>query len=147
MKTFEFTKEINAPAEKVWETLWNKSTYSQWTSAFTPEGKCIVQSDWEVGGKTFFLDDKGSGLVSTIKSKNEPYEIVFQHLGEVKDGVEDTTSDDVKAWAGNNESYFLTENNGITTLRAVAHASEEWAEMMTKGFEFGLEEVKKLSEK
>lgn len=146
MKRLEFTKEINAPAQKVWDTLWNETTYPQWTSAFNPDSASTMQSDWQVGGKTLFLDNKGSGMVSTIKTKNEPYEIVFEHLGEVIDGKEDTTSEKVKSWAGSLEEYHLSENNGVTTLMASCQMSEEWEQMINNGFTKGLEVVKKLSE-
>jgi hypothetical protein len=146
MKTLQFTKDINAPAQKVWDTLWNETTYSQWTNAFNPNGGSMLQSDWEVGGRTLFLDGQGNGMVSTIKTKNEPYDIVFEHLGEVADGKEDTTSEKVKSWAGSLEEYHLSENNGITTLNASVQTGEEWEEMINNGFTVGLEEVKRLSE-
>ncbi len=146
MKKLEFTKDIKAPAQKVWDTLWNESTYSQWTAPFNPKGGSTVQSDWEVGGKTLFLDTNGSGMVSTIKAKNEPKEMVFEHLGEVIDGVEDTTSEKVKSYAGSLEGYYLSEKDGITTLKTSVEANEEWEKMMTNGFTEGLEIVKKLSE-
>lgn len=146
MKTLQFTKEIKAPARKVWDTLWNENTYSQWTKAFSPDTGSSVQSDWEVGGRTLFLDGKGNGMVSTIRTKNEPYDIVFEHLGEVIEGKEDTTSEKVKSWAGSLEEYHLSENNGTTTLKASVQAGEEWEEMMNNGFTKGLEEVKRLSE-
>jgi len=146
MKTIEFTKEIKAPAQKVWDTLWNEATYSQWTAPFNPNGGSTMQSDWKVGGKTLFLDTKGNGMVSTIKTRNEPHEIVFEHLGEVMEGKEDTSSEKVKSWAGSLEEYHLSENNGITTLKASVQTGEEWEEMMNNGFTKGLEIVKKLSE-
>ncbi len=146
MKTLQFTKEIKAPAQKVWDTLWNEPTYSQWTDAFNPGGGSKVHSDWEIGGRTLFLDGKGNGMVSTIKNKKEPYDIVFEHLGEVVDGKEDTTSEKVKSWSGSLEAYHLSENNGITKLNASVQVGEEWEEIMNNGFTKGLEELKKLSE-
>ena len=146
MKTLQFTKEIKASSQKVWDVLWNKNTYPKWTSAFNPEGGSAMQSDWQVGGKTFFLDNQGNGMVSTIKAKNEPYNVVFEHLGQVMDGKEDTTSEKVKSWAGSLEEYHLSENNGITTLKASVQIDEEWTDMMNKGFTEGLETVRSLSE-
>ncbi|WP_134092091.1 SRPBCC domain-containing protein [Olivibacter sp. XZL3] len=146
MKTMEFTKEIKAPAQKVWDVLWNENTYSKWTKAFNPNGDSRMESDWQVGGKTRFLDDKGNGMVSTIKTKNEPYDIVFEHLGEVMDGKEDTTSEKVQTWAGSLEEYHLVESNGVTTLSASVQVDEEWADMMSNGFIEGLEIVRKLAE-
>ena len=36
MPALHFTVNINAPKEKVWETLWDDATYRQWTAAFHP---------------------------------------------------------------------------------------------------------------
>lgn len=146
MKNLQFTKEIKAPAKKVWNVLWDEATYSQWTKYFNPDGGSTIQSDWEVGGKTLFLDGKGNGMVSTIKTKNEPYDMVFEHRGELINGKEDTISEKVKSWAGSREEYHLSEKNGVTILSASVQAGEEWEELMNNGFTKGLEEVKKLSE-
>ncbi|TCC93141.1 SRPBCC family protein [Pedobacter hiemivivus] len=146
MKTLQFTKEIKAPAQTVWDTLWNETTYPQWTDAFNPGGGSAVQSDWKVGGRTLFVDGKGNGMISTIKTKNEPYDIVFEHQGQVIDGKEDTTSEKVKNWAGSLEEYHLSEEDGITKLKTSVQIEEEWEETMNKGFTKGLEEVKRLSE-
>ncbi len=147
MKKLEFTKEIKAPAQKVWDTLWTDDTYSQWTAPFNPNGGSSIQSDWKVGGRTLFLDNNGSGMIATIKTKNEPEEMVFEHLGEVIDGKEDTTSEKVKSWAGSLEGYYLSESNGVTTLKATVETSPEWEKMMNDGFTKGLTIVKELSEK
>ena len=85
-------------------------------------------------------------MVSTIKSVSEPYEIVFEHLGEVAEGIEDTTSEKVKSWAGSLEEYHLSEDNGVTTLKASVQTAEEWEEMMNNGFTKGLEIVKRIAE-
>lgn len=146
MKTLEFTKEIHAPAQRVWSVLWDEATYPIWTNAFNPGGSSRMQTDWQVGGKTIFSDGSGNGMVSTIHSKREPYDIVFKHLGEIRDGVEDTTSEKVKSWAGTLEEYHLSEQNGITTLTASVQTGGDFETMMTNGFTKGLEEVKRLSE-
>ena len=144
MKTLEFTKEFHAPIQKVWNTLWDKDTYPTWTNAFNPNGSSIMQSDGKVGGKTLFLDGKGNGMISTITVKNEPYDMVFKHLGELKDGIEDTTSDKIKQWSGSLEEYHLKENNGVTTLIVKVQTDEAWAEMLQNGFEKGLEVLNNL---
>lgn len=107
-----------------------------------------MQTDWQVGGKTLFLGSSGSGMVATIKSIDEPYELVFEHLGELIDGREDTTSERVKTWVGSLEEYYLTEQNGITTLRASVQIpdGDEGEETMDRGFTAGLEVVKRLAE-
>lgn len=110
----QYVIEIDAPKEKVWSTLWNDATYREWTSAFT-EGSW-AQTDWETGSKVLFLDGKGSGMVSVIV-ENKPNEFMsIKHLGTVKDGVENTESEEIKQWAGAMENYTLKTVDGNTQV-------------------------------
>lgn len=146
MKKLEFSKEINAPVQRVWDALWNDENYSQWTAVFNPNGESKMQTDWKVGGRTLFVDTKGNGMISTIKNMNEPHEIVYEHLGEIIDGVEDTKSEKVQSYAGALEEYHLSEIKGITTLKVSVQINEEWEKMMINGFTEGMEIVKRLAE-
>lgn len=146
METLKYQIEIDAPAEKVWDVLWNDRTYSQWTHYFSPGS--IMKTDWQIGGKTYFTEASGqNGMVSTIERIEEPKILVFKHLGEMVNGVEDTESDRVKAWNGSLEAYFLDENNGKTMLRVEVDVDSNYKDMMDNGFTKGLEVVKNLSEK
>ena len=57
MEKVTFNIAIDAPREKVWETLWNDSSYREWTSVFSEGSK--VETDWQIGGKVLFLDGQG----------------------------------------------------------------------------------------
>lgn len=145
MQKLNFSANINAPKEKVWETLWNLDAYRAWTSAFT-EGSYAKTDNWKEGTKVLFLDPKGSGMVSMVAA-NKPNEFMsFKHLGEVKDGVEDTTSERVKEWAGAMENYTLKGDNGTTTLSVEMDITDEFKEMFEKMWPAALEKVKALSE-
>ena len=94
MEKLKFKTVINAAPEKIWNVLWNDDTYRKWTSAFS-EGS-YAETDWKQGSKVLFLDGKGSGMVSRI-AENRPNEYMsIEHLGEIRDGVEDTSSDKSK---------------------------------------------------
>lgn len=116
METLKFDIDINAPREKVWAALWDDAAYRQWTAAFF-EGSHVITDNWKQGTKVLFLDPQGSGMVSMV-AENRPNEFMsFRHLGEVHDGVEDTTSDKVKQWSGATENYTLTTTgNGTHVL-------------------------------
>lgn len=145
MGKLHFNISINASAKKVWNILWTDETYRQWTAAFT-EGSYAV-ADWTEGSKVLFLSPGGSGMVSRV-AVNRPHEYMsFEHLGEVKNGIEDTTSDAVKAWAGAQENYSLQETNGQTELQIEMDISEDYAAMFSKIWPMALENVKQLAEK
>ena len=144
MKELKFSIAINAPMEKVWDVLWSDATYREWTKHFNPDS--FMESDWKVGGKTLFLDSNRSGMLSTIKQLEVPRLVVFSHYGELHQGVEDTESERVKAYAGAEERYQLTESNGGTLLEASVETSPDFEQMMSDGFNKGLADIKKLSE-
>ena len=144
MEKINFKTVINAAPEKIWKVLWDDTTYRKWTSAFS-EGS-YAETDWKEGSKVLFLDGKGQGMVSRI-AENRPNEYMsIEHLGEVKDGVEDTSSDRVKAWAGAHENYTLKKVNGKTELSIDMDITEEFKEMFSQMWPKALDNVKKLSE-
>ncbi len=144
MQKLNFSIDINAPKERVWKILWGDSTYGKWTSVFC-EGSHAT-TDWKQGSKVLFLDGKNSGMVSKIET-NTPNEFMsFKHMGEVKNGVEDTTSEKVKGWAGALENYTLKETNGITTLTVDMDIVDDYKDYFMKTFPGGLQQVKLLSE-
>jgi len=145
METLKYRIEIDAPAEKVWDVLWNDRTYSQWTHYFSPGS--IMKTDWQIGGKTYFTEASGqNGMVSTIEHIEEPKILIFKHLGELKNGVEDIDSDRVKEWNGSLEAYHLEKVEDKTILKVEVDVDPSYKSMMDNGFSKGLEVVKHLSE-
>ncbi len=144
MEKINFKTVINATPEKIWKVLWDDATYRKWTSAFS-EGS-YAETDWKEGSKVLFLDGQGQGMVSRI-AENSPNEYMsIEHLGEVKNGVEDTSSDRVKEWAGAHENYTLKKVNGKTELSIDMDITEEFKEMFSQMWPKALDNVKKLSE-
>jgi hypothetical protein len=78
---------------------------------------------------------------------NRPNEYMsFEHLGEIKEGVKDTSSDKVREWAGAKENYTLKEANGVTTLAIDMDITDEYKDMFTAMWPKALEKVKALAE-
>ncbi len=144
MEKLNFKTVINATPEKIWKILWDDATYRKWTSAFA-EGS-YAETDWKQGSKVLFLDGQGSGMVSRI-AESRPHEYMsFEHLGEVKDGVEDISSERVKAWAGSHENYTLKKIDGKTELIIDMDITPEFKDMFAQIWPKALENVKQLSE-
>ena len=141
-KTFKIT--IDTPREKVWKVLWDEATYPVWTEAFSEGSR--AETDWQEGSKVLFLSSSGEGMVSRIQA-NQPYEFMsFEHLGEVKDGVEDTESEAVKKWAGAMENYSLEKVGEATELAVEMDIAEDHKDYFLTTWPKALEKVKKLAE-
>lgn len=141
-KTFETM--INASPERVWQILWGNDTYPQWTAVFAAGSNTV--SDWKKGSKVLFLDGEGRGMVSRIADLRTNAYMSFEHLGEVTDGVEDTTSEKVKQWAGAFENYTLSQTNVGTNLTVDIDLQGEFVEMFSNMFPKALAKVKELAE-
>ncbi|MBL7738823.1 MAG: SRPBCC domain-containing protein [Chitinophagaceae bacterium] len=144
MEKLNFTITINATPEKVWKILWDDATYRKWTAAFSESSH--AKSDWKQGSKILFLDGEGRGMVSRIAESRPNEYMSFEHLGEIRDGVEDTSSERVKGWAGSHENYTLKKINDQTELIIDMDINEEFKDMFASIWPKALENVKQLSE-
>lgn len=145
MEKQTFNIVIDASPEQVWDVLFGQSTYPQWTSVFA-EGS-TVETDWQEGTKTLFLDGKGNGMVSVI-DRNIPNQFLsIRHLGELKNGVEDLNSESVQSWAGALENYTLKNLDGKTELLIEIDVTEDFKDYFLDTWPKALSRVKELSEK
>ncbi len=145
MEKMNFSIEINATPEKVWESLWSDEGYRRWTAPFAPGSH--AKSDWKEGSKVLFLSGEGSGMVSRVE-RNIPYEYMsFKHLGQVAEGgEEDTDSERVKEWAGAMENYRLEQVGDTTKLHVDVDVTEQDKPHMEKAFPSALSALKEMVE-
>jgi|JI10StandDraft_1071094.scaffolds.fasta_scaffold323638_3 hypothetical protein len=131
METIQFTILINANKQKVWNTMLEDKTYRQWTTAFH-EGS-FYKGSWETGSEIHFLgpaeDGKLGGMYSKIKENRKHEYISIEHLGMVKDGVIDTTSDEVRKWTPAFENYTFTEKARLNDPVGQGNQTEVKVEM------------------
>jgi uncharacterized protein YndB with AHSA1/START domain len=139
-----FSTSINAPKDLVWRTMLEDETYRQWTSAFH-EGSYAV-TDWKPGSKALFLAPDGSGMVSRVADHRPNEHLSLEHLGIVRNGVEDTTSTDVLRWAGAREDYTLREDAGRVVLTVEMDTTEEQRQAFEGMWPQALAALKELSE-
>nr|WP_294777557.1 SRPBCC domain-containing protein [uncultured Flavobacterium sp.] len=144
MKRLTFNIDIKATKEKVWYSLRDDENYEAWVSAFC-EGSYAI-SDWKEGSKIYFLDQNGSGMNSEI-ALNKPFEtMLFRHLGELKEYVEQPETETTKAWSGAEERYDLKESNGITTVTVTIDLVEKYLDYFKETFPIALEKLKAIAE-
>lgn len=150
MEKIHKTIFINASPEKVWKTMLDDATYREWTSAFSPGSR--YEGSWEKGSKILFLgpnpDGGGEmGMVSRI-AECRPYEFVsIEHLGIVKDGVEDTESEEARRWSPAFENYAFDAKDGGTELSVDQDIDEENKASFEDLWDKALAKLKELAER
>ena len=109
MEKLILSMDINAPRETVWDAITQDASYRRWTSVFQPTSH--FTGGWKEGDSIHFVgineDGQKEGMVSEIAASRYPEHISIRHLGLLRNGEVDTTSDDVKAWAPSFENYTL----------------------------------------
>ncbi|MDR8393731.1 SRPBCC domain-containing protein [Aliifodinibius sp. S!AR15-10] len=144
MQKLHFSVKVNAPKEKVWDTMLGEESYKQWTDVFME--RSYYEGSWSQGSKIRFLapDEEGNmqGMVSRIKENREYEYVSIEHLGFIQNGEEETSGD----WAGALENYTFREKNGQTEVLVDMDTEEEYAEMFQEMWPKALEKLKKLAE-
>lgn len=144
MASMQFSTFIKARPERVWQILWNDATYREWTSVFH-EGS-YAESDWQEGSKILFLGPGGEGMTSRI-ARLIPNEFMsFEHLGVIKDGVEDFATAKEKGWAGAKENYTLRGKDDGAELSIEMDWEEDHYDYFKDTFPKALAIVKRLAE-
>ena len=144
-KTLTFEIAIHAPRARVWATMLDPETYKAWTSAFC-EGSYFVGS-WDEGAKIQFLSLSGDGMTAFI-AENRLHEFVsIRHLGVIEKGVEDTSSEKVRAWAPAYENYRFSDLPEGCRLTVTVDTVAEYEQYMRDTFPKALALLKELAEK
>jgi uncharacterized protein YndB with AHSA1/START domain len=145
MNPMHFSITINAPGERVWNTMLQQETYRIWTAEFCA-GSCY-EGSWEQGETIRFLGPDGSGMTSVI-AENKPYQFIsIKHQGIVKNGIDDRESAEAKAWSNSYENYAFDERGGLTELKVEMSAiPADFAQYMTDTWPKALARLKTICE-
>jgi len=138
---------INAPREKVWNTMLSDDTYRQWTAAFYPGSH--FRGEWKEGAKMLFIgpsENGEEGMVSIIEACR-PYEFVsIRHIGIYSNGVEDTESEKARQWSPAHENYSFTETQDGTTVSVEMDIQDEYKESFKEMWDKALVALKDIAE-
>ncbi len=152
MQKIQHSIFINAPVEKVWNTMLDDATYREWTKPFGPGS--FYEGDWSKGSIIKFLgaDENGEAQMGGMYSRiadNRLYEFVsIEHIGLIDaKGNVDTTSEEVKKWTPAFENYTFTEKDGGTEVLVEVDISEEYRDLFNEMWPKALELLKELAEK
>jgi hypothetical protein len=123
MRTLSWTQRFAAPPDRVWKVMLDADTYRDWTSHFA-EGS-YYEGTWGLGAEIRFLAPGGSGMVSRVAEWRPGELLVLEHFGVIENGVVDTTSEAVKAWAPAHETYRLASVGAGCELTVTMEVSAE----------------------
>ncbi len=153
MEKLHFAIVIDAPKEKVWDVMLGKDTYPQWADVFMPD--TYFEGDWNEGSKIQFLAPneagKTSGAIFRVK-ESKPYEFTsIENIGMVKDGKEDTSSEEATMYAGALESYTFKDVDGKTEVQVdltpIMDIPDDYKDMYKGMWHNALQKLKELAEK
>lgn len=143
LERLQWSVDIAAPTSKVYQTLIGTETYTQWTSAFG-DG-LYFRGSWQKGQTIRFMTPGDDGVVSEI-AENRPNEFLsLRHVGYIVNGVEDTSSNAIRAWAPAYENYTFTATPQGTKLTVDQDMTEAF-ESMPEDWPEALEKLKALCE-
>lgn len=150
MNRLHFSILIDAPKQKVWHTMLDDRTYREWTRAFNPGS--YYRGDWNEGSKILFLGPdpetgEEGGMVSRIAESKRYESVSIEHLGIVRDGKEDTTSEIARKWTPAFENYTFKERDGGTEVLVDVDVEDEYVESFQQMWHDALQELKELAEK
>lgn len=142
MKQIQFSIDIHAPKEKVWDTLWQDKTLRQWAGIIDPE--TYMAGELKEGNEVQFISAANGYGVTSLVEKLVPGEfLLLRHQADTQDSG---NQERAQEWTGGQESYSLSEKDGITTITVAFDVPPEMEEYFTVNYPKALERVKVLAE-
>lgn len=145
MERIEKSIFINAPVEKVWDTMLNDETYRTWTAEFNPSS--YFEGDWSLGSDMRFLGEGEGGVVGGMLAKitdNQKYEYVsMEHYGIING---DEIDESAQEWVGAKEAYTFESKDGGTELKIEVDVSSEEKDNMSGSWDKALAKLKEICE-
>jgi uncharacterized protein YndB with AHSA1/START domain len=143
MKEIQFTIEIDAPKEKVWDTLWQDETLRQWAGIIDPG--TYMAGELKEGNEVQFISaENGYGVTSLVEKLTPGEFLLLRHQADTQ---ENGRREREKEWTGGKESYSLAAKDGTTTLTAAFDVPPEMEEYFKASYPKALERVKVLAER
>jgi hypothetical protein len=141
MQRLQFSIEMRAPKERVWNTLWEDKTFRDWAN-IVDEGMYMVGEIKEGNQVQFISSVSGYGVTSLIEKLALNEFVSLRQMTDTKDGGQRE-----REWAGGLENYSLAEDDGVTTLTIEVDTPPGQEETFGARLPKALERIKTLAEK
>jgi uncharacterized protein YndB with AHSA1/START domain len=140
---------IRTHPKKVWDAIVEDKKYREWTAAFDPSSR--FEGGWNTGERIRFIgiDQQGRerGMLSQIAESRPFAHISIKHLGYIENGIEDTTSEAVRAWAPAYENYTFVESAEGTRFEVDVDVEERFVQMFGRLWPQALQKLKEVAER
>lgn len=144
METLAFNLDIAASAATVWNVLFEKDSYEQWTKPFSPGS--TYKGRFALGERVHFLSSEPGGMYSDIEYCVPGELLVIRHLGVLSpEGEEVPPAQSGGAWSDARESYRLTPTSDGVRLDVSVDVEPAYVDFMRVTFTAALDIVKELS--
>ena len=142
MKEVQFSVEINASKENVWNTLWVDGTFRQWAGIIDPG--TYMRGDLKLGNEIQFISsENGYGVTSVVEKLITNEFLLLRHSADTQEnGIQERAQE----WTGGKETYSLAEKDGTTTLSVSFNVPKDMEEYFKNTYPKALEQVKVLAE-
>ncbi|MEN9549258.1 MAG: hypothetical protein RIR12_1849 [Bacteroidota bacterium] len=144
----QFTVQINAPVEKVYQLMLADKTYREWTAIFNPTSS--FEGKWETGAKMLFVgiaeNGQKGGMVSRIREAKENEYVCIEHVGILEGDVEIIEGPKVQDWAGALEIYRFHQTEAGTYLVIEMDATAEFKSYFETTYPKALQKLKEICE-
>ena len=139
----QFTLEIHATKDRVWDTLWQDETFREWAGIIDP-GTYMVGDLKESNEVQYISAENGYGVTSFVEKLIPNEFLLLKHSADTQGSG---TQEREKEWTGGQESYRLTEKDGTTTLTVAFGVPQQMEEYFKIHYPKALDRVKILAER
>ena len=138
----QFTIDIHATKQTVWDVLWQDATFREWAGIVDPG--TYMKGELKEGSEVQFISAENGYGVTSLVEKVTPGE--FLQLRHESDTQQGGTQERAKEWTGGTETYTLAENDGTTTLTVAFGVPLKMVDYFKDTYPKALERVKEQAE-
>ena len=142
MHELQFSIDITAAKERVWNTLWEDKTLREWAGIIDP-GTYMTGNLKEGHEVQFISAANGYGVTSLVEKLILNEFLLLRHSADTPEAGQQGRE---KQWTGGKESYSLAEKGGVTTLTVVFDVPPELEEYFKTTYPKALQRIKALAE-
>lgn len=142
MKKMQFSIEIDASKQQVWDTLWQDETFREWAGIIDP-GTYMVGELSEGNEVQFISAENGYGVTSLVEKLIIGELLLLRHSADTQEKGKRARE---KEWTGGEERYSLIEQNSITILTVTFDVPSEMEAYFKATYPKALTRIKVLAE-